>query len=111
MAGIPTRLLKKKEVASLLSVSPRTIDNFCASGKLAYVRLPGGKRFLPEDVETFICSRHSSMNSIAFRQEPRSRTTIKNTKDLAEGFKDKHANHLSLQLNHTEAGHENQSKN
>ena len=53
-------LLTKKQVAEVLAVSVDAIDRYCAAGKLAYVRIPAGKRFDPRDLEQFIESRKIS---------------------------------------------------
>ena len=49
--------LTKKDVAMLLRVSARTVDNWCKAGLLPFVALPAGKRFDPAAVETFIRER------------------------------------------------------
>lgn len=58
--GLPRPLLTRKQVASLLAVTTKTIDKYCNDGKLVYVRIPAGKRFDPADLETFITARKSN---------------------------------------------------
>lgn len=41
---MPENLLTKIEVASILNVSPRTIDRMVADGLLPHVEIPGGQR-------------------------------------------------------------------
>lgn len=50
-------LLTKKDVAALLRVSPRTVDNWCRDRRIPFITLPGGKRFNPHDIETFLRKR------------------------------------------------------
>jgi excisionase family DNA binding protein len=51
------RLLDVREVAALVRVSPRTVWNYVAEGRLPKVTL-GDKtiRFRPQDVEAFVSS-------------------------------------------------------
>lgn len=53
-------LLTKRRVAELLAVTTKTVDKYCNEGKLAYVRIPAGKRFDPSDLERFISARKSN---------------------------------------------------
>ncbi len=51
-------LLTKQEVADLLRVHPRTVDEYERAGGLTVVRLPNrGRRYRREDVERFISER------------------------------------------------------
>lgn len=52
-----TPLLTKKDVAALLGVCPRTVDNWCRAGVLPFIAIPGGKRFSRQDVEAFLRDR------------------------------------------------------
>jgi len=52
-------LLTKRQVASVLAVSGKTVDNYCAAGKLSYIRIPAGKRFDQLELERFLASRKS----------------------------------------------------
>lgn len=44
----PPRLLTPHEVASLFSVSPKTVARWAASGKITAIRTLGGHRRYPE---------------------------------------------------------------
>jgi excisionase family DNA binding protein len=48
------RLLTKREVATLLGVCPRTVDNFIGSRKLRVVRLGTRTMIDPADLREFI---------------------------------------------------------
>lgn len=50
-------LLTKKQVAALLGVTARTIDNWCRAGILPFIALPAGKRFRRSDLEAFLRDR------------------------------------------------------
>jgi predicted transcriptional regulator len=55
-----TRLLTKREVAEILHVSPRSVDNYCSQAnvpRLPFVQLPGAKRFKTDDIQEFIAAR------------------------------------------------------
>ena len=59
--GIDTnmRLLNRKEVATLLGVSIRTIDRLVTSRKLSYIKIcPRTIRFRIEDCEEFIVNNY-----------------------------------------------------
>jgi excisionase family DNA binding protein len=55
-APAPSRLLRAKEVAHILGVTPESVRELVASGKLPSVRFGerGWHRFRPEDVERLI---------------------------------------------------------
>lgn len=48
-AGIPTRLLRPKEVTRILGISYKSLLNMIHSGKIRAVRLPSGRYRIPED--------------------------------------------------------------
>jgi excisionase family DNA binding protein len=50
-------LLTKKEVAEYLNVSIRTVEHYCSTGKLAFIQLPGFKRFDSGAIKKFIEGR------------------------------------------------------
>ena len=50
-------LLTKKQVAEYLNVSIRTVENYCSTGKLAFIQLPGFKRFKSTAIEKFVEGR------------------------------------------------------
>jgi excisionase family DNA binding protein len=50
-------LLNKREAASLLGVSQRTVDNWISSKQLPYVKLSYVVRFIPADIHRFITER------------------------------------------------------
>lgn len=45
--GSQIQLLSTKEAADLVGVSPRTITNWAESGKVPYLKLPGGGYRIP----------------------------------------------------------------
>jgi len=46
-------LLRRRDVAAIFQVTPKTIDNWCKNGILEYEVYPCGKRFDPNKIETF----------------------------------------------------------
>lgn len=49
------RLLKPRDVADLYDVCVRTVVGWAASGRLPYIRTPGGQyRFRPADVDDLL---------------------------------------------------------
>lgn len=56
-ATAPARLMTKKEAASVLRVSTRTMDNYCRSGIVPFIALPGGRHFDPQQIQTFLYQR------------------------------------------------------
>jgi excisionase family DNA binding protein len=48
------RLLRPREAAELLNVSPRTLDRLIASGELRAVRVGGSRRIRPTDVRDLV---------------------------------------------------------
>jgi predicted site-specific integrase-resolvase len=57
---VPASLWTKAETAAYLSVSARTLDNWCAARLLPFIQLPGGKRFDPEKIKAFVRDREFS---------------------------------------------------
>ena len=55
----PTRLLKPAEAATLLAVSPKTLQRLVARGDLAVIRVGSSLRFSTRDLEAFV-TRHRS---------------------------------------------------
>jgi len=49
-----TRLLTKREVATVLGMSTRSVDRLVERGELRRVRIGGAARFLPSDVDGLI---------------------------------------------------------
>jgi excisionase family DNA binding protein len=47
-------LLRVREAAARLGVSPSTVYALCAQGKLAHVRVANALRFAGEDIESFL---------------------------------------------------------
>lgn len=52
-----TPLLTKREAASRLKVSTRTLDEYCRRRLIRFSRIPAGKRFRIEDLDAFVDSR------------------------------------------------------
>ena len=55
----PTRLLTPAEAATLLAVSPKTLQRLVARGDLAVIRVGSSMRFSTGDLEAFV-TRHRS---------------------------------------------------
>ena len=55
----PTRLLTLNEAATLLAVSPKTLQRLVARGDLAVIRVGSSLRFSTGDLEAFV-TRHRS---------------------------------------------------
>ena len=55
----PTRLLTLNEAATLLAVSPKTLQRLVARGDLAVIRVGSSLRFSTSDLEAFV-ARHRS---------------------------------------------------
>ncbi len=53
-------LLTTKQLAALLNVTTRTIENYCRRRLIPFVRIPAGRRFDQRDVERFIAARKFS---------------------------------------------------
>jgi excisionase family DNA binding protein len=51
------RLLRKRDLASLLSCSVRTIERMAQDGSLTRVRVRGAVRFMESEVKKFFCQR------------------------------------------------------
>lgn len=54
------RLLKKKDVARILNVTERTVENYQYSGVLKYIKFGGTVRFREEDVRKLITRKDST---------------------------------------------------
>ena len=52
-------LLRRVPAATLLTVSPRTLDRLVAQGRLPVVRLGGAVRFQRRDIEALIAQSRS----------------------------------------------------
>lgn len=48
------KLLKKREVASVLGVSPRSVERMASSGLLARIRVLGAIRFRSSEVQAIV---------------------------------------------------------
>ena len=53
-APLGERLLTAKQVASLLSVSLRTLEAEIAEGRIAFVRIRGSRRFAPAAIRAYV---------------------------------------------------------
>jgi excisionase family DNA binding protein len=62
VTAAPSRLLRAKEVAHMLGITPESVRELVASGKLPSVRFGerGWHRFRPEDVERLISGEGKS---------------------------------------------------
>ena len=50
----PQPMYKTSDVANIFKVCVRAIQNWMSAGRLKYRDLPGGWRFLPQDLEDFL---------------------------------------------------------
>lgn len=65
-AASPSKLLKKKEIAALLGVSPRTIDNWVAARTIPYIApSPRLHLFDPEAVQRALVSKFGVKEHVA----------------------------------------------
>ena len=62
--------LNMRQTAVILGVHPATINRYCKDGKLTYYQVGSRKRFLKEDIETFIKGAVRHANVATKEQNP-----------------------------------------
>lgn len=53
----PDKLLSPREVVSLLGIHPKTLQRWCRSGRISFVRIHGRNRFRASEIALFISER------------------------------------------------------